>query len=152
MSAALRPATALAVAASVAATVAGCGGGGDDDAGAAGSTTKTPAPTTTQTPSPTTSPGDQGWERVVPGGDCQCSDGSEFSFWVRKANPDKVLCYFRAGGACFSAETCAQDGSTGAKSFTTPRSARGAIPRTSLSRLIAGEPVEDVHCTQCRAG
>ena len=26
----------------------------------------------------------------MPGGECQCADGSEFSFWVREANPDKV--------------------------------------------------------------
>jgi hypothetical protein len=53
---------------------------------------------------------DQGWERVVPGGDCQCSDGSEFSFWVRRANPTKVVFYLEDGGACFSAKTCAPDG------------------------------------------
>jgi hypothetical protein len=47
-----------------------------------------------------------GWKEVVPGGDCECSDGSEFNFWVRKANPKKVLVYFEAGGACFSAELC----------------------------------------------
>ena len=50
-----------------------------------------------------------GWERIMPGGDCQCSDGSEFSFWVREANPDKVLVYLQDGGVCFSAETCAPD-------------------------------------------
>ncbi len=50
-----------------------------------------------------------GWERIVPGGDCQCSDGSEFSFWVREASSDKVLFYLQDGGVCFSAETCAPD-------------------------------------------
>jgi hypothetical protein len=47
------------------------------------------------------------WERVVPGGNCRCADGSEFSFWVREANPEKVVFYLQDGGACFSAETCA---------------------------------------------
>lgn len=47
-----------------------------------------------------------GWEKVVPGGDCECSDGSEFSFWVRDADPRRVLIYFPAGGACFTAELC----------------------------------------------
>ena len=84
----------LLLVAALAATVAGCGD----------STT-----TTTQTPATTAAPGDQGWERVVPGGDCQCSDGSQFSFWVRKANPKKVVLYLQDGGACFSAETCAPD-------------------------------------------
>ena len=51
-----------------------------------------------------------GWERIVPGGDCQCSDGSEFSFLVRETNPEKVVLFFQDGGACFSAETCAPDG------------------------------------------
>lgn len=50
-----------------------------------------------------------GWERIVPGGDCQCSDSSEFSFWVRKAHPRKVLLYLQDGGACFDAKTCARD-------------------------------------------
>ena len=50
-----------------------------------------------------------GWERIVPGGDCQCSDGSEFSFWAREANPQKVVLYLQDGGNCFSAETCAPD-------------------------------------------
>jgi hypothetical protein len=49
------------------------------------------------------------WERIVPRGDCQCSDGSEFSFWVREANPKKVVFFLEAGGACFSAETCAPE-------------------------------------------
>jgi Pectinacetylesterase len=52
--------------------------------------------------------GTQAWERVVPGGDCQCSDGSEFRFWVREGNPEKVVFYLQDGGACFSAETCAR--------------------------------------------
>jgi len=50
-----------------------------------------------------------GWEEVVPGGDCQCSDGSEFNFWVREASPEKVVVFLEGGGACFSAETCAPD-------------------------------------------
>jgi Pectinacetylesterase len=80
----------LVVLVALAATVAACGDS-EDDAGAVTSTTA----------------GDQMWERVVPGGDCRCSDGSEFSFWVRKANPKKVVFYLQDGGACFSAETCA---------------------------------------------
>jgi hypothetical protein len=84
--------------AALAATVAACG---DNDAntGAAAITTQTT----------TAAAGDQGWERVVPGGDCQCSDGSEFSFWVREANRKKVVLFLQGGGACFSAETCAPD-------------------------------------------
>lgn len=46
------------------------------------------------------------FEQVAPGGDCQCADGSEFSYWVRAADPSKVLLFFQGGGACFSADTC----------------------------------------------
>jgi len=77
--------------AALAATVAACGG---NDGGA---------------PATTAASGDQAWEQVVPGGDCQCSDGSEFSFWMREASPKKVVFYLQDGGACFSAETCAPD-------------------------------------------
>jgi hypothetical protein len=71
---------ALSVLAALAATLAACGGN-DDDAGAV-------ATTATAT---TAAPADRAWERVVAGGDCQCSDGSDFSFWVREANPKKVV-------------------------------------------------------------
>ena len=47
-----------------------------------------------------------GWEQIVPGGDCQCADSSEFSFWVRKANPERVVLFLQGGGGCWSAETC----------------------------------------------
>jgi Pectinacetylesterase len=88
----------LVLIAALAATVAACG----DSTG-----TKAAAPTTTPPPVGTAAPHGQRWERVVPGGDCQCSDGSQFSFWVRKANPKKVVFYLAGGGACFSAKTCA---------------------------------------------
>jgi Pectinacetylesterase len=71
---------------------------GDRDAGAASQDAAAP---TDGSPA-----GAADWERVEPGGDCQCSDGSEFSFWVRQADPEKVVLFLEAGGACFSAETC----------------------------------------------
>jgi hypothetical protein len=55
------------------ATVAACD---DDDEGASSGT---------RTPSTTTAPGDQKWKEVVPGGDCECADGSKFAFWERPA-------------------------------------------------------------------
>jgi hypothetical protein len=90
--------TLLLLVAALAATVAGCAG--NDDAGTAATA---PASTTT------TADGNQVWERVVPGGGCQCADGSEFKFWVREASPKKVVLYLQDGGACFSAETCAPE-------------------------------------------
>jgi Pectinacetylesterase len=95
--------TRLVLLAVLAAAVTGCG---DDDDGAG-------AKTVTAT---TAAPGAHGWERIVPGGDCQCSDGSEFSFWAREADPKKVVLYLQGGGACFSAKTCA-----GGKEFYEPR-------------------------------
>jgi hypothetical protein len=50
------------------------------------------------------------WERVVPGGDCECADGSEFIFFERRADPTKIVFFLDGGGACFDAETCAFTG------------------------------------------
>src|SRR4029450_10176352 len=47
------------------------------------------------------------WEKVVPGGDCECANGSDFSLFERRAAPTKVLFFLDGGGACFDAETCA---------------------------------------------
>jgi Pectinacetylesterase len=51
-----------------------------------------------------------GWERVVPGGDCECADGSEFAFWERRADPTKVVFFLDGGGTCVDAESCAFTG------------------------------------------
>lgn len=53
-----------------------------------------------------------GYEQVTPGGDCQCADGSTFSFFVKQADPTKVMFFFQGGGACFSADTCNFDNPT----------------------------------------
>jgi Pectinacetylesterase len=78
--------------------IAACGG----DAGNA-------AAPTTQTQSGQATLGGRGWERIRPGGECRCSDGSQYSFWMRRASPVKVLLYLQGGGACFSPRTCAPD-------------------------------------------
>ena len=49
------------------------------------------------------SAGASAWTQIVPGGDCECADGSEFSFWVRQADPTKVVFFLQGGGACFDA-------------------------------------------------
>jgi len=48
-----------------------------------------------------------GWVRKTPGGDCGCALGSAYSFFVRTADPAKVVLYLDGGGACWSARTCA---------------------------------------------
>jgi hypothetical protein len=49
------------------------------------------------------------WETVTPGGDCQCSDGSEYNLFAHQGDPSKVVLFLQDGGACFSAETCDPD-------------------------------------------
>ncbi len=46
------------------------------------------------------------WETITPGGDTQCSDGSPYSFHVRRADPERLLVYFNGGGACWDSATC----------------------------------------------
>jgi hypothetical protein len=86
------------VVAALAVAMAACGAGDDG-----------PSVVAATQPKASPAPDGQGWERVVPGGDCRCSDGSEFSFWVREADPKKVVFYLEDGGACFSKQTCAPD-------------------------------------------
>ena len=69
------------------------------------------------------------WERVEPGGDCQCADGSEFSYWTRDADPSKVVLYLQGGGACWSAETCDPEGAN--EYETAIEAPPGAEPSTS---------------------
>jgi Pectinacetylesterase len=57
------------------------------------------------------------WERIVPGGDCQCADGSEFAFWDRRADPTKVVFYLEGGGVCTDATTCAFTGTAGENDY-----------------------------------
>jgi hypothetical protein len=52
------------------------------------------------------------WEIVTPGGDCECSDGTEYAFFVRHADPAKVVFFLQGGGACFSADTCTPSSGT----------------------------------------
>ncbi|MEM9203767.1 MAG: pectin acetylesterase-family hydrolase [Actinomycetota bacterium] len=104
-------------------TAAACGSDESDEIGAsepdstptttAAPTSTTAAPTTTATPTTTTAAptttttaAPLAWRQVMAGDDCACSDGSPYSYWVREADPDKVMLFFDGGGACFSAETC----------------------------------------------
>jgi len=46
------------------------------------------------------------WETLVAPADCMCGDGSEFSYFVHRASPTKVMFFLEGGGACFNAATC----------------------------------------------
>lgn len=52
------------------------------------------------------------WETITAPEDCMCGDGSEFSYFVRKADPTKVLFFLEGGGACFTKETCGEGSET----------------------------------------
>ncbi len=69
------------------------------------------------TPSGSGPAGESEWEKIVPGGDCMCADGSEFAFWERQADPTKVVVYLDGGGACTDATTCALTGIGGESDF-----------------------------------
>jgi Pectinacetylesterase len=94
--------------------LAACGGSDDGADGAASTTTTADATPAEETAGETVNPQEgsavaAGWERIAPGGDCQCSDGSEYGIFVHEADPTKVVLFLEDGGACFSAETCAPD-------------------------------------------
>ncbi len=80
---------ARALLAAVALLVAGCSGGDDPQ-------TAAPAPE----PEPS-------WVRLQPGGPTSCARGGIYSFWVRRADPAKLVIFFQGGGGCWDAETCA---------------------------------------------
>jgi hypothetical protein len=52
------------------------------------------------------------WEQHEGGEECECSDGSNFSFWSRNADPTKVVLYFQGGGACWDSYSCQTEGGT----------------------------------------
>ncbi len=103
----------VAVLAATGALLAACSD--DDTTGTAtvidAATTSVTTPATTAPPeaTPTTADPATNWETVEAPADCMCGDGSGFQYFVRKADPTKVLFFMEGGGACFSAATCAPD-------------------------------------------
>jgi len=61
-----------------------------------------PATTTTAAPA-------AAWEQVTAPSECMCADGSPYSYWIHRADPNKVVFFLQGGGACFDAATCAFD-------------------------------------------
>lgn len=80
--------------------------GGDDSSGEAAADTASTDDTTADGTDYAAVAAEAEWEEHVPGGDCQCADGSEFSFWSREGDPEKVVLFFQGGGACFTAQMC----------------------------------------------
>lgn len=50
-----------------------------------------------------------GWNTMIPGGDAVCSDGSEYRFFVKQGDPQKLMFYLEGGGACWDNLTCDPD-------------------------------------------
>ena len=89
-------------------------GSGSEDAGA--DTTEAAADTTTTSAPAATTPVDPqtAWVEHEAPPECECAHGDPYSYWTRTADPNKVVLYFQGGGACFSAEMCAE----GSDSYT----------------------------------
>lgn len=47
-----------------------------------------------------------GWNVLRPGGDTTCAKGTEYAFFVRPGDRDKLLVFFQGGGACSRGEEC----------------------------------------------
>ena len=48
----------------------------------------------------------EGWNEMRPGGDTICSNGTDYAFYVRPGDSDKLLIYFNGGGACWFGQIC----------------------------------------------
>ena len=100
--------------ATVLALAVSCGGGSDStstDSAADSSASATEAPSTSDAPSTEapvdTEPREISWETIDAPADCMCADGSPYSYFVREADPTKVMFYLEGGGACFAGPMCA---------------------------------------------
>lgn len=63
-------------------------------------------PVTVRTDLSARSSSEDGWSTIRPGGETVCAGDSEYRFFVRRADPERLLIFFDGGGACWSAETC----------------------------------------------
>ena len=51
-----------------------------------------------------------GWLEIRPGGDTSCSRGTDYAYFVRPGDPEKVVVEFQGGGACWDDITCSVAG------------------------------------------
>lgn len=49
------------------------------------------------------------WEVHAPGGETRCALDTEFRYYTRKGDPDKLLIHFTGGGACYNGKLCDPD-------------------------------------------
>lgn len=112
--------------------------------------TTEPAATATDDPDETAAPVPAAgpWERVTPGDGCVCADGSPYSFWVREADPSRVVFHLMGGGACFSFETCSFDGVTYTVTADASPSRGGIFDPDNPANPLAGHSfVVVTYCT-----
>ena len=89
---------------------------------------ETTVPETTE-PDPATESTPAGeWELVAGSEDCACADGSDYSYWVREADPERVVFYLQGGGACFSGQGCSFTGGGNSYDVTADPSEPGDDP------------------------
>lgn len=93
-------------------------------------------------PAPASPPTAQAdWEQVTPGEPCMCADGSEYSLWLHRGDPGRVVLFLEGGGACFSAESCAfAEGSPYQYTFAATDNPTGTAynPNTGETDTIGG--------------
>ena len=80
----------------IAVSLGGCGSPEPPQAEAAAKPAAAPAPP----------PLPAGWNEFSPGGETTCSDGSDYKFFARPGNPEKLLVYLQGGGGCWTRHTC----------------------------------------------
>ncbi|RBY84703.1 pectin acetylesterase-family hydrolase [Blastococcus sp. TF02A-26] len=93
------------------------------------------------------------WEKVEAPSDCQCSDATEYHYWVHQGDADRVVFFLEGGGACFSAETCAPgEGATFTPNLQEydgePRGDAGILDLSNPDNPLAGASIVYVpYCT-----
>ncbi|HRE48798.1 MAG TPA: pectin acetylesterase-family hydrolase [Aggregatilineales bacterium] len=49
------------------------------------------------------------WQRITPGGETICADGSSYSYFYRPGTNDNLVIFFAGGGACWDEGMCATE-------------------------------------------
>ncbi len=76
------------------------GGGGVGQGGTGGSGGAPPDPITLLP---------DGWNKIAPGGETRCGDGSDWAFFVRKGTTNRLVLELQGGGSCWDETTCFVD-------------------------------------------
>jgi hypothetical protein len=91
------------------------------------------------------------WQEVAGEGETACADGSPYSYYVREADPARVVLFLDGGGACWDSGTCSgREG--GYQSSVAPPNDEGVLdaadernPLAEFSAVYAPYCTADVH-------